>query len=350
LLVSNAFAMESLPICLDSIMPAYLAVLLSTSFVVVFGEILPQAYCTGPDQIKIAAKMAPVVTFMMKLLWVICYPMSLYLDSLLGTHQSTRFGKRDLKALIELHQMPKQGDPKNDHGEINRDASLTAEEIRVINSTIDLRDTPVVKEMEPIEKVFMISDQTKITPDLIKKISEKAFSKIPVYKGKNKNQIVGILKAKSLIDYQDKYLDQTIKESNFKLLDTLVVPKDTSMLEMLMLFQTEKTAIALISDDCVKDKQHNSVFTRKRLLEDIKNKEYKLVGLISLKDIFEEILESKLVDDDMHAPVTLPYLSGSAQPRAGGSSAMPKRGNSKLNFISEAEESTERNLKKPLLK
>ena len=62
LLVSNAFCMETLPICLDSILPAWLAITLSTTFVVIFGEILPQAYCTGPSQIKIAAKMAPIVT------------------------------------------------------------------------------------------------------------------------------------------------------------------------------------------------------------------------------------------------------------------------------------------------
>ena len=53
--------MEALPVFLHSIVPAYLAVLISTIFVVIFGEILPQAYCTGPDQIFIADKMTPVV-------------------------------------------------------------------------------------------------------------------------------------------------------------------------------------------------------------------------------------------------------------------------------------------------
>ena len=42
LLLSNSLAMESLPIFLDAIMPAWYAVLVSTTFVVVFGEILPQ--------------------------------------------------------------------------------------------------------------------------------------------------------------------------------------------------------------------------------------------------------------------------------------------------------------------
>ncbi len=42
LLLSNALAMESLPIFLDAIMPATLAIILSTTVVLVFGEIVPQ--------------------------------------------------------------------------------------------------------------------------------------------------------------------------------------------------------------------------------------------------------------------------------------------------------------------
>ena len=44
LLLCNALAMESLPLFLDAIMPASLAVLVSTTFVLIFGEILPQVF------------------------------------------------------------------------------------------------------------------------------------------------------------------------------------------------------------------------------------------------------------------------------------------------------------------
>lgn len=48
LLVANALAMEALPIYLHEVIPAAYAVLVSTLVVVIFGEIIPQAYCTGP--------------------------------------------------------------------------------------------------------------------------------------------------------------------------------------------------------------------------------------------------------------------------------------------------------------
>lgn len=44
----------------------------------------------------------------MKLLWIVCYPLAKFLDWLLGTHSAKRFEKKDLKALIELHEIKKK--------------------------------------------------------------------------------------------------------------------------------------------------------------------------------------------------------------------------------------------------
>jgi metal transporter CNNM len=60
LLLCNAVAMEALPLFLDRLMPEAMAILVSVSAVLIFGEIVPQAVCTGPDQIKIASKVAPL--------------------------------------------------------------------------------------------------------------------------------------------------------------------------------------------------------------------------------------------------------------------------------------------------
>lgn len=59
LLLMNAAAMETLPLILNLLMSEYMAVILSVSLVLLFGEIIPQAVCTGPSQIKIAAFIAP---------------------------------------------------------------------------------------------------------------------------------------------------------------------------------------------------------------------------------------------------------------------------------------------------
>ncbi|XP_070003687.1 DUF21 domain-containing protein At4g14240-like [Nicotiana sylvestris] len=46
ILLCNAAAMEALPIYLDKMFNQYLAIILSVTFVLAFGEVIPQAICT----------------------------------------------------------------------------------------------------------------------------------------------------------------------------------------------------------------------------------------------------------------------------------------------------------------
>lgn len=47
LLLWNAAAFESLPIFIDRLVPTTAAILISVTFILIFGEIVPQAICTG---------------------------------------------------------------------------------------------------------------------------------------------------------------------------------------------------------------------------------------------------------------------------------------------------------------
>lgn len=91
LLLSNAFAMEALPIFLDAIVPSIWAIIISVTAVLFFGEVIPQAVCTGPQQLLIAEKIAPMVRLLMFVLGIITYPLSKLLDWVLGEHDITRY-------------------------------------------------------------------------------------------------------------------------------------------------------------------------------------------------------------------------------------------------------------------
>lgn len=103
LLLANAAAMEALPIFLDVMVPSWLAIILSVTFVLAFGEVLPQAICTGHDQLKIASRLVPTVKALMCILWPISYPIAKLLDKCLGQHFKTRYKNNDLKTLLDLH-------------------------------------------------------------------------------------------------------------------------------------------------------------------------------------------------------------------------------------------------------
>jgi len=90
LLLMNTAVMEALPIFLGKIVPEVYAIIVSVTLVLLFGEILPQAICTGPSQIRIAASLSWLVNFFMFLTSPISYPLSLLLDTCFGNHSKSR--------------------------------------------------------------------------------------------------------------------------------------------------------------------------------------------------------------------------------------------------------------------
>ena len=104
LLLSNALSMEALPIFLDKLVPAYLAVFISTVAVLLFGEVIPQAYCTGPKQLSIAYYMSPFVRGLELLFFIFVKPIAWLLDNWLGHHEDKiLLNKDNLKTLLQLH-------------------------------------------------------------------------------------------------------------------------------------------------------------------------------------------------------------------------------------------------------
>ena len=91
LLLCNALCLETLPIYLNKAVSEFTAILFSVIGVVVAGEVIPQALCTGPNQITIAVWCCPIVLFIMYLSCPITWPIAKFLDFLLGEHKLRRF-------------------------------------------------------------------------------------------------------------------------------------------------------------------------------------------------------------------------------------------------------------------
>lgn len=80
LLLSNALALCALPIFLDRIVPAYLAIFISTAAVVIFGEVIPQAYCTGPQKTTVGYYFSPFIKVLQCVLYPFVKPIVMLLD------------------------------------------------------------------------------------------------------------------------------------------------------------------------------------------------------------------------------------------------------------------------------
>ena len=93
LLITNAVALEALPICIDKIVPSWAAILISAIGVVIVAEIIPMSVCTGPKKLQIAAFCGPFIKVLMCCLWCLAAPSGKILDWLLGGHEKIRYKK-----------------------------------------------------------------------------------------------------------------------------------------------------------------------------------------------------------------------------------------------------------------
>lgn len=100
LLIANAMALQSLPLVVHNLMPDWAAILFSTFIVLVVAQIIPQAYCTGPKKILLAYYASPIILVMIKIFWVISYPVAKGLDHLLGKHSHQRIQHKDFATFL----------------------------------------------------------------------------------------------------------------------------------------------------------------------------------------------------------------------------------------------------------
>ena len=103
LLLFNSISNESLPIFLGALFPNWLAILISVTMVLIFGEIIPSALFTGPGQMRMAANFIPFVKFLMTAFYVISYPIGKILDHIFGDEEdSSIISRDDFEAMVNI--------------------------------------------------------------------------------------------------------------------------------------------------------------------------------------------------------------------------------------------------------
>ena len=97
LLLMNAIANEALPLFLDELLPGkYASILVSVTLVLFFGEIVPSAFFTGPDQIRVSAKLVPFVRVVMAVLSPLAVPIARLLDRVLHDGEHVEVEEKDV--------------------------------------------------------------------------------------------------------------------------------------------------------------------------------------------------------------------------------------------------------------
>ncbi|CAA7410965.1 unnamed protein product [Spirodela intermedia] len=316
LLIGNALAMEALPIFLDTLVPAWGAILISVTLILTFGEIIPQAVCSRYG-LSVGAKLSGVVRILLLVFFPIAYPISKILDSLLGKGHFALLRRAELKTLVDMHG-----------NEAGKGGELTHDETTIITGALELTQKTAKDAMTPILETFSLDINSKLDMNTMGLIMMKGHSRVPIYSGGPTN-IIGLILVKNLITCRPEdevpVRDVTIRKiprvaDDLPLYDMLnefqkghshmavVVKqiKDTSTTADYQLPGERMRSPVLRSMDQRGD-NHPQIKKWERLrqqniLDDLDSlpsypPDEEVVGIITMEDVMEELLQEEILDE-----------------------------------------------------
>jgi len=270
LLLGNVLVNTTATSLLDNLTGSGLAAVFgSAAGIVVFGEIVPQSVCTRHG-LAVGAKTIWLTKTFMILTAVVSWPLSKLLDCLFGEEIGQR-NNRD--KFVEMAKM------SQNRGDEHFDPNTVA----IIDGAFQLKEKMVKDVMTPIEKVFMIDANEKLTFELRSRISENGYTRIPVYrKEENTKNIVSILFVKDLI-FIDPAENMTIKaicdHFNHQLMFTY---EEITLDQMLAEFKTGSSHMAIV---------------QKPVSVPGMDPYYEITGVVTLEDVLEEMIGSEIIDE-----------------------------------------------------
>ena len=240
LLVCNAFACEAMPILLDKLVNPMVAIIISVTVLLFVGEIIPQALCTGPNQMKIAAFLAPFTYCLMIITFPISFPIARFMDLVIGKHSKTRFCNNDLKSVIELHLK-----------EANE--NINSEQINYFTGFLDIINTKIKEMMIPLDKVYKLDYNFNLNHNSLNEMIEKGYSRIPIYEN-IPNNLKGVLLLKDLIG-KDLTHPIALNELNINLLNAIYVNEETFYIDLFEKFKNGKSKMAFVYKEIKKEEK-----------------------------------------------------------------------------------------------
>lgn len=266
ILLGNVFVNSIFTILLDDLTSGLIAVIFSTLAIVMIGEITPQAICSRHG-LAIGAKTIFITKVVMVITFPLAYPVSKFLDWILGEEIGNVYTRERLKELVKVTT------GEND---------LDKDEVNIISGALELRKKTVAEVMTRIEDVFMLDYEAVLDFETVSEIMKSGFSRIPVYEG-NRQNIVTMLYIKDLafVDPDDNTPLKTLCQ--FYQNPCNFVFEDVTLDVMFKIFKEgNKGHMAFVHR--VNNEGEGDPF-------------YETIGLITLEDVIEELIQAEIMDE-----------------------------------------------------
>ncbi|WVQ76817.1 hypothetical protein IAR50_006491 [Cryptococcus sp. DSM 104548] len=258
LLLGNTLTNTSLPIFLDSIVGG--------GWIAVLGTI-----CNRYG-LAIGSTFAPLVRFLIVVMYPLAKPIGMILDMVLGAHSdSVTYRKAELKTFVSL----------------GVEDQLEEDELGLLGSVLEFSGKTVEDIMTSVEDMYALSADRIVDGELIKEILKEGHSRIPVYEPSSRGSYIGCITIRALVGY-----DPTDLKSVSDLV-TQVLPQCSMDLDLI----EGRSHILLVTD---RPGNHTQV-----------------LGLVTMEDVVEALLGREIIDEtdvyiDIHSrvPVVRPKRRG----------------------------------------
>lgn len=260
ILLANVAVISATSLVLGDMFNGLLAGIASTLLIVIFGEVIPQALFIS-RALDFCAVLAPILRAMI----IVTYPVSkllqLVLDGILGKEVPTLQSRHELGLLIGEHAD-------------NDDSELDENEVEIIRGALKLSEKHVRDIMTPISKVYWLAPDDVVDGAKIDEIKLRGYSRIPVL-NKTRTEVFGVLLMKDMVD------------TNFD--------ERNHMVSELHLHGTRSVGSMTALDTLF----HKFITARSHLMP--VEKDGKIVGVVTIEDLIEEIIGHEIEDEADHA-------------------------------------------------
>ncbi|NWX49780.1 CNNM1 protein, partial [Steatornis caripensis] len=244
----------------------WLPVLVCAAAVFLGGEVLPYSVCSRHG-LAIASRTLCLTRLLMLAAFPLCYPLSRLLDWALRQELSV-FSTRE-RLLETLRAAGPHGD-------------LVREELAMVQGALELRTKVVEDVLTPLADCFMLRADAVLDFTTVSEILRSGYTRIPVYEGDRRDNIVDLLFVKDLafVDPDDCTPLQTV--TRFYRRPLHCVFNDTRLDTLLEEFKKGKSHLAIVQR--VNNEGEGDPF-------------YEVMGIVTLEDVIEEIIKSEILDE-----------------------------------------------------
>ncbi|KAH0504579.1 Metal transporter CNNM1 [Microtus ochrogaster] len=272
----------------------WLPALVCTGAVFLGAEICPYSVCSRHG-LAIASHSVCLTRLLMAAAFPVCYPLGRLLDWALRQEISTFYTREKLLETLRA------ADPYSD---------LVKEELNIIQGALELRTKVVEEVLTPLGDCFMLRSDAVLDFATVSEILRSGYTRIPVYEGDQRHNIVDILFVKDLAFVDPDDCTPLLTVTRFYNRPLHCVFNDTRLDTVLEEFKKVYKAFrhshqlhghfvgARYSSETPPEtgKSHLAIVQRVNN-EGEGDPFYEVMGIVTLEDIIEEIIKSEILDE-----------------------------------------------------